>query len=112
MCLVYIKPENVEPTFVENNSRDTILMTNFSQCLKMSILPGVVVHTYNPSPQKAKQEGSKFEASLGYIARPCLRGWRVKKIIYIYTNSNTLSCCPLPSRSTYKHMVTRLLNAQ
>jgi hypothetical protein len=39
----------------------------------MSLNSGVVVHTCNPSIQKAEAEDCKSEASLGYIVRSCLR---------------------------------------
>jgi hypothetical protein len=32
-----------------------------------------------PALQRLKQEGSKFEASLGYIVRPCLKEKKKKK---------------------------------
>jgi hypothetical protein len=45
--------------------------------------PGLVVHVYNPSTKEAEVGGSwvqgqhglqsKFKATLGYIARPCLK---------------------------------------
>jgi hypothetical protein len=35
--------------------------------------PGVVMHACNPSTWKARQEDWNFEASLGYIVRPCLK---------------------------------------
>jgi hypothetical protein len=33
---------------------------------------GMVVHVYNPIPQKQRQEDCELQASMGYIARPCL----------------------------------------
>jgi hypothetical protein len=32
----------------------------------------MVVNTNNPSTVQAEARGSQFEASMGYIARPCL----------------------------------------
>jgi hypothetical protein len=34
---------------------------------------GQVVHTYNPDPWGIEAEGCKFEVSLGYIGRLCLK---------------------------------------
>jgi hypothetical protein len=30
-----------------------------------------MTHTYNPSTQKLRQEDKEFQATLGYIAKPC-----------------------------------------
>jgi hypothetical protein len=36
-------------------------------------LPGVVVNTYNPARRRLRKDDRKFEASLGFLARPCLK---------------------------------------
>jgi hypothetical protein len=35
--------------------------------------PGLVVYTYNPSPEKAETGDHEFKLSLGYIVRTCLK---------------------------------------
>jgi hypothetical protein len=35
--------------------------------------PGVVVHTVIPALRSLKHDNLEFEASLGYIERPCLK---------------------------------------
>jgi succinate dehydrogenase/fumarate reductase-like Fe-S protein len=42
------------------------------------IMPRVVVHTYNPSTQKAKARRWKVQGQPGYIVRPCLKKIKIK----------------------------------
>jgi hypothetical protein len=39
----------------------------------------MVAHACNPSNQEAEAEGYKFQASLGYIVKPCLKKKDQKK---------------------------------
>jgi hypothetical protein len=40
---------------------------------KLSFEPGMVVHACNSSTQRLRQEDLKFEVSLDYITRHCLK---------------------------------------
>jgi hypothetical protein len=43
------------------------------------------VHTYNPITQRLEQENHEFKVSLGFLARPCLKGtWQWLKGPYVY----------------------------
>jgi hypothetical protein len=41
------------------------------ELLETKVMPGVVMHGYNPSTWELKRP--KLEASTGYIVRPCLK---------------------------------------
>jgi hypothetical protein len=47
--------------------------------------PDMVAHVYNPSPQEAEAGETKFEASLGYTVKPCLKKKFFKLKTQIYT---------------------------
>jgi hypothetical protein len=51
----------------------------------------MVVHAYNPSTHEAEEECHEFEASLGYIVRPCLKGKKKKNPSRLY-NCTSSSC--------------------
>lgn len=54
--------KEIPVTKTENKQRESIL----SALLKLHFKPGMVVDTFNPSTQKARQQISEFEASLIY----------------------------------------------
>jgi hypothetical protein len=44
----------------------------------------MMAHAWIPSIQELRQEDKEFEASLGYIARPCLKEKKLAKIKTIF----------------------------
>jgi hypothetical protein len=56
---------------------------SFKGCYSFSkhqIQLGMVAHICNPTLKKLKQNGSEFQASLGYIVRPCRMGENTHKM--------------------------------
>jgi hypothetical protein len=51
----------------------------------------VEVHAWNPSTQEAEARRYKFKASLGYIARPCLKKRKKEKENRLGTSGSCLS---------------------
>jgi hypothetical protein len=59
-----------ESGFTVNNdlrSYSTYINPQFVSTIKKGELPGIMIHTCNPSTQELERKDSKFEASLGCI---------------------------------------------
>jgi hypothetical protein len=54
------------------------VLCSYEDSVRVSLELSVVVHTYNPSTGRWRQEDYKSKDSLGYIAKPCLRKPKIK----------------------------------
>jgi hypothetical protein len=90
-------------------------------------------HAYNPTLRRLSQEDQKFEASLGYTARPCLKNKNKKVPCFVTlrkippnpTNTARFSCqhisekyfrveyhTPPPHTTLYYHCLPTMIKSQ